>query len=710
MAASVGEINNTNFSSEITDALRKYMIEKGMLIPNKFDDLNANTKLMSYQKVLQEYMTRVIENSDEASGFAIIHGLGSGKTFTAIIIAESTPRKVVVLSPKSLRVNFISELKKFIKKYALPESYAEMPEDMKKKARKRVDALIDLKYKFVSSNSGTSAQQLDDLIFDDFGALSDEGNNKKKNPLDDKLLIIDEAHNFTKACVNTDGANAGKILHTIMNANNLKRILLTGTPIVSNPFELSPFFNLLRGYMDKNGKVTGKKKGDALFTALPEDYDTFNEYFVDQETGLIKNKSLFQNRIVGLVSYFQGIRDESREILAELKPTEVKKIPMSEYQWRAYARARKGEQDEERIRAHSSSKFKKMHGKIPKRDTVSTFRVKSRQASNFVLPPRLQEKQLDSRQRKQMSAAEIDRYYEKLLAALSIEELTDQLPEYSPKMVAMLDQIEKSSGNVLVYSQFITMEGLGIFVRVLEANGWRNYNQTRQTGPRTFAVFGGTTSDQMREDIVKLFDDPGNPRGEMLKLILGTATMSEGLNLFGIRDVLIMEPYWHDMRIRQVIGRALRQYSHKFLNKEEREIAVSVFCSIEPKGIDGIDQLGEAETTDIYLYARAIENQKLLDSFLDAIRESAFDCQLNYEHNRDKVEGCRVCQATNKPLYIPDIVDQYLLELDNCIAEKTVIKKKFHTVEENGKVYKVDEQGKKYEKLKDGTYRKVATI
>ena len=47
-------------------------------------------------------------------GLLLYHGLGSGKTCTSIAIAEGmkTTKKVVVMTPASLKMNFFSELKK----------------------------------------------------------------------------------------------------------------------------------------------------------------------------------------------------------------------------------------------------------------------------------------------------------------------------------------------------------------------------------------------------------------------------------------------------------------------------------------------------------------------------------------------------------------------------------------------------------------------
>ena len=83
-----------------------------------------------------------------------------------------------------------------------------------------------------------------------------------------------------------------------MNAKNLKIVALSATPSMSDPFDLSLLFNMLRGYMT----IPGDKR---KYTLFPDDSKKFDQYFIDYKTNSMKNKSIFQERIMGLVSYFK---------------------------------------------------------------------------------------------------------------------------------------------------------------------------------------------------------------------------------------------------------------------------------------------------------------------------------------------------------------------------------------------------------------------
>ena len=58
-----------------------------------------------------------------------------------------------------------------------------------------------------------------------------------------------------------------------------------------------------------------------------------------------------------------------------------------------------------------------------------------------------------------------------------------------------------------------------------------------------------------------------------------TASGAEGINLKNVRYVHLIEPYWHPVRIEQVIGRARRICSHKDLPPEQRNIETFLYIT-----------------------------------------------------------------------------------------------------------------------------------
>ena len=59
---------------------------------------------------------------------------------------------------------------------------------------------------------------------------------------------------------------------------------------------------------------------------------------------------------------------------------------------------------------------------------------------------------------------------------------------------------------------------------------------------------------------------------------------AEGISLFCVRQVHILEPFWNYVRIDQVLGRAIRMKSHIQLPKEDRNVEQYLYLSTLPEG------------------------------------------------------------------------------------------------------------------------------
>ena len=90
---------------------------------------------------------------------------------------------------------------------------------------------------------------------------------------------------------------------------------------------------------------------------------------------------------------------------------------------------------------------------------------------------------------------------------------------------------------------------------------------------------------------------------------------AEGISLFNVRQVHLLEPYWHEVRMTQMIGRAVRQCSHKDLPMNERHVDIFRYKSIRGKN--------EKWTTDQQIENIARSKDSLIQSFLDTVKEAA---------------------------------------------------------------------------------------
>jgi hypothetical protein len=128
-----------------------------------------------------------------------------------------------------------------------------------------------------------------------------------------------------------------------------------------------------------------------------------------------------------------------------------------------------------------------------------------------------------------------------------------------------------------------------------------------------------------------------------------------------------MEPYWHPVRLEQVIGRARRICSHKDLPQPLQTVEVFVYLMVlseeQLKSDDAIElkrkDLSKGDpkvpvTSDQLLYEISEIKANLTLQLTDAIKESAFDCYI-YSNGKCMNFG----DPTNtKFSYVPDYTNQ----------------------------------------------------
>jgi hypothetical protein len=271
------------------------------------------------------------------------------------------------------------------------------------------------------------------------------------------------------------------------------------------------------------------------------------------------------------------------------------------------------------------------------------------------------------------------------------------LKNCSPKFQAILDRIELSQGPVLVYSNFKTLEGVGLFSIALEAQqGFKRLDIVNSPGegwklaPDTLA--GGAdapryisyTGDEDREkrnillaiynakwdkvpralgDAVKaLAGVTDNKAGKICRVLMITQSGAEGLNLANVRQVHIMEPYWNYVRLDQVKGRAIRICSHMTLPPDQRHVDTYIYLSkfskkqVEEHRVDEtLRNFDGAQSTDQNIWGLMNAKKKLAESVLNVMKSAAVDCELFATENGGGYGCYRIPKATMEPLFHPKL-------------------------------------------------------
>lgn len=838
--------------------------------------------LFSQQRIVRDF----IQVNSPYRGILLYHELGSGKSGASIAAAEGYvgKRKVFVLTPASLAQNYENELMKISKlglnlkkswtqvkidikntatmKY-LKETYAISGDIIKKDglvwlplyANDVPNADIIIEKKAYSSLSGDNKGKIDEtivhIIRNRYTFISYNGLTQKlvsdlsKTGFDNSFVIVDEVHNFVSRIVNGSKLARG-IYHSIMKATNCKLVLLSGTPIINNPYEVATLINLIRGpmqvyeikllknsaepgdkdivdklvadnlyqYVDevhfqknKNNifltllpdgyvrKTTGSieviptqwpmtigKLNDAIISslntiksvklgkvissssyyALPNNKDEFNKIFIDTsdvDNPVIKNVDLFQRRILGTLSYY---RISGTEYFPEVLPNNIQYLEMTDHQFSAYA--------DVRAKERAMDNAQKRHVVDVMSDKSSVYRAFSRMVCNFAFPEEIKrvfpqdirklmkrelgkedgddgsddeedDKDIDKESKKQLKKVkeEYESTLDKAIKEISNGNYLDKNmleTMYSPKYAKMLDDIEDSPGTVLIYSQFRMMEGLGIFGKALDNQGYKEivikkteegyvfedpsvfdseydgkryvvFNSDRTKTNILINLFNGAFS-LLPESIIQrlpreyISDKTSQLYGKLAKVIMITQSGAEGISLKNVRRVLIMEYFWNSVRINQVIGRAVRACSHEMLPKAERNVQIFTYImKFTKKQIEKdftLRTLDKELTTDQHILTLATKKDYIVNQFLNMLKSASFDCIINSVQNKPMENGykCYNWAINTNPkdlAYIENIDDEHNIQRHQKFQ---VLKKNKGTV--------VSHNGEKYIMLNEKLY------
>jgi len=120
---------------------------------------------------------------------------------------------------------------------------------------------------------------------------------------------------------------------------------------------------------------------------------------------------------------------------------------------------------------------------------------------------------------------------------------------------------------------------------------------------------------------INALTNENNKEGNQIKVVLISKAGAEGLDFKYIRQVHILEPWYNLSRIEQIIGRAVRNFSHKDLPFVKRNVEIFMHGTI-------LSDPNE-EAADLYLYRIAEYKAKQIGQVSRLLKESSVDCLLN---------------------------------------------------------------------------------
>jgi hypothetical protein len=588
----------------------------------------------------QVLASKLVHPHTDLRGIVAFHGLGSGKTILSVLTIANfmryePDRVICFIAPPGLVSNFSNDLNKFdnfvlfgheiansFNTYALKMreelmnsklSELEIKTIIKDKLDRKKKREIDRRIVVMSYESwgnrlrgrtawDTSVNTTDVVEAkknkNGFGGIVSGSTTGKKRfmdsaerPLfDNTLVVMDEAQELISSKDNKVIPHMNWIQQAVRNANDIRILFMTATPMKAHPYELGVLLNLLKPMTSNtrfNEFYEKDLKSGCMIVDTKKTIVDFNATYVNKTDDIeeVKNTDLFRSKLKGLISYYSTERNIAQfAIKNERRPVIV---DMENAHYKAWRLSRTKEMEE----------CEKKGNKISCNNASIKKCKSSRQVS------------LNSNSRR-----------EKIKSSIKKGKLVND----ASKIFYACDNIEQleQKGKQFVYSEF-NVNGLYAIKMELRRRGWIEYGFGKGDGEdnwvsidslftpesyrtklkalsdeewvekadmsdeekiksgntgggswinkeqplkkhKAFITMGDNTDSKYKEGMVKgLYNRMKNMNGDFINCMIVNSKYSEGISLKHVQQVHILEPPTSISLRDQIIGRAIRRCSHK---------------------------------------------------------------------------------------------------------------------------------------------------
>lgn len=622
------------------DDIRKYRDER----------CSSTFMLQEHQNMLSNF----INPNTPYRGLILFHGVGSGKTATAVSIAEKFKSlvlryktKIYVLVPgRLLKEKWKTELIK-----CTGNTYIDDDDilDPVRKIKLAIQKALNY-YKFITYK-GFYKKVLGEKVFISKGQYQRELSIDKIQNLNNTLIIVDEAHGLT----NNEFGDA--LTQIIKNSFNLRILLLTATPMKNLADDIISLLNFIRpqtSQIERDKVFTSEKNHEMKFKQGGEEY--------------------LKNMARGYISHIRGSdpltyakRIDVGKRLKTLIFTNVIPCIMEKFQHGIYTLMVEELEDSLDRNSEAISNFV---FPVLNEDNTKIVGVYGNYGKNILIS------QLHSSYRVLLNElvgtqilnlpknhADIDNIIDVTNKnSISGHILGKYLNQFSCKYNTVLKNLnelfdgKKGPKTAFIYSNLVK-NGIELFRDVLLWHGYLEYDPqsltiaskticyycgihyekhakltTHTFQPACFLLVTGQSEDdntipeEKQYMIEHVFNTPENKNGKFIKFILGSKVINEGLDLKNVSEVHIIDVYYNLGRVDQVVGRAIRHCSHYTTMVEDTlfpDVYVFKYCISMEKETSAEERL----------FYKAEQKYLLVKKVEHILKEVAIDCPLNMNAN-----------------------------------------------------------------------------
>lgn len=542
----------------------------------RLKSLNKTTHLKKHQIWLSNF----INYKTPYKSLFIYHEVGTGKTCSAISIAEKfkndmsyADKKIVIVAPldalNEFTTNFYNKDNSF--KCAGTIYEQELIDDGLEVNKDNVMKKINNFYTFKT--------------IDAFQKMP-------LKSLDNTIIIIDEAHKI-KYTEKENKRDIHKHIEQIVKLNDVRLVFMSGTPIVDKAQEILWFINI----MNMNDT---------------HDKDKFKKLTEDEIFDLNDNIKDEKKLIDAIDGHFTYLKSADTNIPLKLFDSDGvipnmdidffgKKIPNSK--------------------------------KFPNYKSIKlTLSKITNEHEKYIQDNILNQEIADEKKQNafNIKAMTTNISYKELNKRKIEKNPEETLPEnFSPKCNTIARLIEENQGISYIYSNYVE-KGIDQVIYVLEKKGYKLYNQNLSKGKNYFKEFTNiksnnqfyirlTSGKETSPSDIRIFKSDQNKNGEIIKVCLATNKYSTGVDFKNVRNIHILEANNNFGNINQAIGRGIRIKSHDNLDKEFRNTTVYYHATEfinNPK----------RETIDMHLYKKSIEKQMRIERIFKILKDNSITC------------------------------------------------------------------------------------
>ena len=495
---------------------------------------NSNFALTAHQKFIRNFLS----DYTPYNGILLYHGLGTGKTCSAIGIAEETrifmkdnsiDKKILIVASPNVQLNFKLQLfdEKKLKyennrwvinncagQNILDEINSFKSKISRSKVIKLVENIINTSYSFIGyiefANLINKHSNINNILKDNKEISKKKQNLLIKNKLEkffgNRLIVIDEIHNIRETKDNSNKLVAKGLFNLVKNVTTMKLVLLSATPMFNDYKEIIFLINILNANDNRS---------------MIEFNDVFNPdgSFKKNNEGEEVGKNLLIRKLNGYVSYVKG--DNPYTFPYRILPEQFElnnSIKNPDYIYPIYNITNKNRLEEgnkinlfdiylTKISDYQEKIYNYIINKLEIKDDTDlagdsykyTILMKPLEALNIVYPNNI----IDNEDLDTINSLNINpndlvgktglskimsyeqdfklgyRYNYKFKDPIMDNIFKrDKLKKYSSKISSIIDSIEFSKGPIIIYSQYID-GGLIPMALALEAYGFKRYGDSK---------------------------------------------------------------------------------------------------------------------------------------------------------------------------------------------------------------------------------------